>query len=133
MPKINRTNKTSPSSFRQKVDPKSTGNFYRSTIWRRLRGVFIADNPMCVACKVNNIDQKARVIDHVIRIKDGGAKLDKRNLLSLCHRCHNKKSGREKHKPIKISVTKNHLYELIPENKYEVLSFFKSKAIFDEE
>ena len=37
------------------------------------------------------------VTDHVNPINQGGALLDWDNLQSLCHPCHNAKSGREAH------------------------------------
>jgi 5-methylcytosine-specific restriction protein A len=37
----------------------------------------------------------ARVVDHVVPIKDGGARLDWANLESLCVPCHNRKTATE--------------------------------------
>lgn len=36
------------------------------------------------------------VVDHITPIKDGGAPYDPSNTQSLCHACHNKKTGQER-------------------------------------
>ena len=61
------------------------------------------------------------MVDHIVPINKGGAKLDIGNLQSLCNLCHNRKSGREAHgmrwgrsgdtdkkKPISIAYDINH-------------------------
>lgn len=37
-------------------------------------------------------------VDHIIEIKDGGAKLDPANVWTLCGSCHVKKTNRERDK-----------------------------------
>ena len=66
--------------------------FYQSTAWRRLRGMFIKRNPLCVEC-----ESIGQVVDHIVPIKSGGDSLAWDNLQTMCHRCHNVKSGRESH------------------------------------
>ena len=70
---------------------KELNAFYHSKEWTRLRKAFIAENPFCVVCH-----QYAKIIDHIIPIKQGGAKLDENNLQSLCLACHNQKSSKER-------------------------------------
>ena len=67
--------------------------FYNTTRWRKLRSMFIKENPLCVEC--NGIGQ---VVDHIIPIRLGGEELSWENLQTMCHRCHNIKSGKEAHK-----------------------------------
>jgi 5-methylcytosine-specific restriction enzyme A len=71
--------------------------FYNSSVWRRLRLYHIRNNPLCAAH--NAIDEivAAAIVDHVIPISSGGAKLSPKNLQSLCESCHNKKSAMERH------------------------------------
>ena len=91
------------------------GDFYNSTMWRKVRSSFIADNPLCVQCQKKGIIKPAKVVDHIIRIKDGGANLDKRNLQSLCARCHNSKSAKERNgTELQKEYIKNHLGQKIP-------------------
>jgi len=66
--------------------------FYNTTRWRKLRSMFIKEHPLCVEC--NGIGQ---VVDHIIAIRLGGEELSWENLQTMCHRCHNIKSGKEAH------------------------------------
>jgi 5-methylcytosine-specific restriction enzyme A len=67
--------------------------FYESTAWRKLRGMFIRANPVCVEC-----GRVGAVVDHIVRVNDDSSRaLDWSNLQTMCHPCHNAKSGREAH------------------------------------
>ncbi|WP_269112462.1 HNH endonuclease [Burkholderia thailandensis] len=50
---------------------------------------------MCVACQARGMTIAAVVVDHVVPIKDGGARFDWVNLQSLCVSCHNRKTATE--------------------------------------
>lgn len=67
--------------------------FYQTSAWRSLRNMFIKRHPLCVEC-----ESIGQVIDHIISIKDGGDPLEWDNLQTMCHRCHNIKSGKESRK-----------------------------------
>ena len=69
--------------------------FYQSTAWRKLRNLKLEQCPFCEECQRRVITTLAQVVDHIIPINRGGAKLDMANLQSLCHPCHNRKSGIE--------------------------------------
>lgn len=75
---------------------RATGDqdFYNSWAWRKLAKVYRIDNPICENCKDKNRRVEAEMVDHTIPMPTGRA-LDKRNLMSLCHICHNSKSGQE--------------------------------------
>jgi 5-methylcytosine-specific restriction enzyme A len=66
--------------------------FYHTTAWRKLRATFIKQHPLCVEC-----DGIGQVVDHIESIKSGGDPLAWDNLQTMCHRCHNIKSGKEAH------------------------------------
>jgi 5-methylcytosine-specific restriction protein A len=51
--------------------------------WRRLSKSFRQRHPDCDIC-----GKLADVVHHITPIADGGARLDERNLRSLCHACH---------------------------------------------
>lgn len=76
--------------------------FYDSAAWRRTRLIHISNNPFCVQCmdKGLYVDCTGRsgVVDHIVPINEGGAKLSPTNLQTLCNECHNVKSGKEAHK-----------------------------------
>jgi len=59
-----------------------------------LRNAFIAENPICIFCELDNIITPADVVDHInpIKSKDDPLALDWDNLQSLCHSCHYKKT-----------------------------------------
>jgi 5-methylcytosine-specific restriction protein A len=69
--------------------------FYQSARWRSVRAAFLRGQPMCVACEAAGSLVPARVVDHVVPIKDGGARFEASNLQGLCVSCHNRKTARE--------------------------------------
>lgn len=66
---------------------KLSAKFYSSVAWKKARARVIIEEPFCRVC-----GKKADVIDHIIPIKSGGSKLARKNLQSLCHKCHNQKT-----------------------------------------
>lgn len=56
----------------------------------RRRAVYLHHYPLCAAC-----NELATVLDHIIRIRDGGSASDWNNLQGLCEACHNRKSRLE--------------------------------------
>jgi 5-methylcytosine-specific restriction endonuclease McrA len=90
---------------------KRNQSFYNSTAWRGTRAAMIRTSPLCVIClKKNTMTDctKGGQVDHIIRIRAGGAKLDPLNLWVLCYDHHHKKSylesrGYEVDKQIKES------------------------------
>ena len=54
--------------------------------------------PLCEECQRRGITTLAQVVDHIVPINRGGAKLDMANLQSLCYPCHNRVGHRIAHK-----------------------------------
>ena len=69
--------------------------FYQSKDWRVLRAAVLRESPLCLTCKVHGRLVLAGVVDHVVPLKDGGARFDRANLQPLCVACHNRKTARE--------------------------------------
>lgn len=69
--------------------------FYQSKDWRVLRAAVLRESPLCVVCKAKDHLIAAGVVDHVVPLKDGGARFDRANLQPLCVSCHNRKTARE--------------------------------------
>ncbi|WP_143295494.1 HNH endonuclease [Burkholderia pseudomallei] len=69
--------------------------FYKSSAWQQCRAAYLRAHPLCAHCSGRGHTVAARVVDHVVPIKDGGARLDWANLQSLCTRCHNRKTATE--------------------------------------
>ncbi len=76
-----------------KALPKVADPFYQSPEWRTLvRDIKRERGAFCCMCGSGH-----RVTgDHVVEIKDGGEKLDERNVQLLCHGCHQRKTARER-------------------------------------
>jgi 5-methylcytosine-specific restriction endonuclease McrA len=90
-------------SYQSKPKPKlgtSDQSFYNSQTWRKARKAYIAEHPnnsLCRASLERGVFVSADVVDHVVPISAGGAKLDPDNFMSLSHRYHNSKRGFESH------------------------------------
>lgn len=76
--------------------------FYNQTKWRKFSKKYRQNNPVCVACEVQGIVSPAEVTDHVEGIenilKACRNPIDEKECQSLCHSCHNSKSGKESHR-----------------------------------
>ena len=78
--------------------------FYSNAAWRRLRRVFIQNNPLCKHCQQQGIITPALDIDHIQPInpenpyntENGkyGNPLDESNLQALCKKCHHIKTAK---------------------------------------
>ena len=79
--------------------------FYQTSAWRDLRNLKIEQSPLCEEFHRTGITTLAQVVDHIVPINPGGAKLDIDNLQCLCKPYHNSKSGLEAHEtPLTQSV-----------------------------
>ena len=70
--------------------------FYQSAAWRAVRAAFLREHPLCAHCTARGRVVAAVVVDHVVPIKDGGARFDTRNCQALCISDHNAKSALER-------------------------------------
>lgn len=64
--------------------------------WRNARGLYLASNPLCVMCKLEDKTRAATVVDHVVPHR-GNEELfwDKGNWQPLCSHHHNSHKARE--------------------------------------
>jgi 5-methylcytosine-specific restriction protein A len=69
--------------------------FYQSRQWRMVRAAFLREHPLCVVCGARGVLAPAAVVDHVMPVKEGGARFAAANLQPLCVPCHNRKTARE--------------------------------------
>lgn len=63
--------------------PDSTARGYDST-WEKLSRMIRRERPICQHCGV----APSRMVDHIVPLRAGGARLDVGNLQALCHQCH---------------------------------------------
>lgn len=71
--------------------------FYQSHKWRLFRKRYLQLYPLCAICEASDKVNEAKVLDHVLAIRQGGAAWSYENLQGLCVPCHAKKSGQEAH------------------------------------
>ena len=69
--------------------------FYKSKEWRELRRSYLDGHPLCAMCLKEGRYTTATIVDHIVPIRQGGARLDINNLQSLCLSCHTIKSNEE--------------------------------------
>ena len=65
--------------------------FYNSPAWRRVAALQLMREPLCADCLRAGRAQPAEIADHIQPIREGGARLDRENIQSLCRACHNRK------------------------------------------
>lgn len=63
--------------------------------WKKLRDAYLAKNPLCEHCLADGRVTIANEVDHIVALRDGGARLDPSNLQSLCIACHRAKTQKE--------------------------------------
>ena len=64
--------------------------------WRRYRRWYLARHPLCEHCKAIGRITVAKVADHIVPLRQGGAHCSQANTQSLCQACHNRKTARER-------------------------------------
>lgn len=77
-------------------------HIYGSTRWKIVSANWRKRNPLCVDCLDRNVltdcspGLKSGVTDHIVPINKGGDPWDEGNFATLCNRCHNSKSAKDK-------------------------------------
>lgn len=94
MPRLKRAPaRLSPAPRRLSPPPKQAAPFYQSAEWRALSAAVKAERGSCCA----RCGRQGYVIaDHVVEIRDGGARLDRSNIQLLCAPCHGAKTEQRK-------------------------------------
>lgn len=70
---------------------------YNCRRWRNLRALMLQKFPLCVECLKKGLTVAASVVDHIKQVSKGGDGWSEDNLQCLCKKCHDSKSGRERH------------------------------------
>ena len=95
-------------------------NIYRTKRWNVERKLYIQQHPICEKCKRIGLTTEAKVLDHIIPIRSGGAIWDKDNWMALCRECDNIKRGKESYGKIHDGKD-NGKGELIPKDRWQVM------------
>lgn len=68
---------------------------YASALWRRLRRSYLMSHPLCEIHLLNDGVKSSEDVHHIHPVSDAATKLeaydiayDSRNLMALCHECH---------------------------------------------
>lgn len=85
-------------SQRRREQSTTLDRFYATKEWRACRNAHIKREPLCRHCGDRGRTKPADVVDHIVERKDGGSNFANDNLQSLCHTCHNTKTGVERRK-----------------------------------
>ena len=64
--------------------------------WQKVRLVYLRQHPLCEQCLEEGNTVPASMVHHVKAIKDGGARLDTKNLKALCNEHHEKIHGKDR-------------------------------------
>ena len=91
--KVVRSWKPVPVAFKRDND---NAEFYNSWKWRKKAKEYKNRFPLCCECEKEGMITPATVVDHKVRVNDGGDKYDDSNLQSMCEFHHNKKSAAER-------------------------------------
>lgn len=81
--------------------------FYFTNTWKRMRKQYISEHPLCCRCEELGLVVLATLVDHIVEIEDNPElKDDYSNLQSMCHACHNVKTGEAARERKKNAVLK---------------------------
>ena len=80
---------------------KDNSAFYNGRKWRKFSKDFRERHPLCAKCEAQGRTAPAAVCDHIrgldFLLDNGINPIQESECQSLCHQCHNSKSGREAH------------------------------------
>lgn len=93
---LNKKSNRDYERYRNERD-KTYIQFYQRRQWKNTRkSVMLEYDWLCQECLKEGYYNQADVVDHIIELKDDWSKrLDKDNLIPLCHEHHNKKTKEE--------------------------------------
>lgn len=125
MPKKNRKRRTYIPKSKPFQHAKKDHRFHQTALWTNTRKAKVMANSVCEACDHFGLTSGVDCVDHIIRIHGhGGALTDPLNLMSLCQRCHDWKSDKERRGLCNIPTRLNDDGEKIPKDLDDVFEFY---------
>lgn len=91
-----------------------TNDFYGTYRWKMFSKNYKRLNPLCLQCERDGRLSLAKVTDHIIPMKTGGAVWDERNIQGLCKKCDNRKRAFERIGNLEIDKVRNDKAEWVP-------------------
>jgi len=96
--------------------------FYNSRRWRNYSRRF---RLLCEVCEGNGLYEPADVTDHIVPMKQGGAKWNELNHMGMCHSHHNRKRGLESHGHCVVTAVGTD--GLLPNDREEIVNILLAK------
>jgi 5-methylcytosine-specific restriction protein A len=62
--------------------------------WQRFRDRYLKLNPLCVDCLTQGNIEPAVDVHHIVKLTEGGKRLEPSNCKPLCHVCHSVRTRR---------------------------------------
>jgi 5-methylcytosine-specific restriction enzyme A len=78
---------------RYDAERRLNADFYASSRWRRLRTGVLHRTPLCAECERRNRVTLAKIVHHVVPVREGGAPYALDNLEPVCRPCHGRLHG----------------------------------------
>lgn len=115
----------------RRTKPHGDRKLYRLEAWKQDSEDYRRQNPLCEVCKQMGkyVDVtpggRKGVTDHIISTTVGGSQRDRRNFMSMCQPCHNRKRGYESQAggPL-IETIENEDGDLIPKDRTEIFELW---------
>ena len=127
MPNLPRPDRRKDKPRRTERKP-SNQEFYNSTAWRKTRAYYLSQSPLCEASLAEGKTVPGEVIDHIIPISVGGAKMDARNFMTLSKAIHDIKSGLESHTSPLIAWDYNDYGDKVPQDRQMIIDILIKKV-----
>jgi 5-methylcytosine-specific restriction endonuclease McrA len=74
--------------------PSSSDRGYDRT-WRKFAAHWLTQEPLCRMCKARGYITPGVLVDHIVPLRAGGARLSRDNVQSLCRSCHTLKTNED--------------------------------------
>jgi 5-methylcytosine-specific restriction protein A len=110
---------------------ESAKAFYSSLEWRKTKNSYKKQNPLCELCLAEGAEFPTSDVHHITPISQGGAPLEKTNLIALCKRCH----GDVHSYAVGVRIDANFLSwlleedEEIPDDWYDIEESYSNRCV----
>lgn len=105
---------------------RTNQKFYKSAVYRRARAAYMHEHPQCEVCWHWGVVRQAEILEHLIPINFGGAKLNRENWMSVCRVHADRKSGKEAHLGCLLDWNLDKNDDKIPRDRSQVFELLRS-------
>lgn len=104
---------------------RTNQQFYKSANYRKARKAYLHENPHCEVCGHWGWVNAAEILEHLIPINFGGAKLNRENWMPVCRTHADQKSGMEAHDGCVLSWKYDEWGDKIPEDRTQLYKILR--------